>query len=109
MLFRSSVTNRLLSGRTIVYLGTISYSLYLFHFIVPGLASPGWFEHLDLSVVPHYVGHILASLAVAIALATGIYRLVEVPGRRAIRVAADRLLGIHGAPIVRERRAPAAE
>jgi hypothetical protein len=33
-------------------------------------------------------------LGLAVFVATGIYRLVEVPGRRAIRSAADRLLGI---------------
>src|SRR5262245_9877463 len=30
-----STTNRLLSGRAIVYVGTISYSLYLFHYVTP--------------------------------------------------------------------------
>jgi hypothetical protein len=44
----------------------------------------------------------------AIALVTGLYRLVEVPGRRAIRAAGDRLLGIQRPPpIVGSQGAPA--
>ena len=40
----SSAVNRLLTWPALLYIGTISYSLYLFHFIAPGLALPGPFE-----------------------------------------------------------------
>ena len=79
-----SFVNRVLSGRAIVYVGMISYSLYLFHFLMPNVISPGWFKTFDASIVPYYAMHFVASLALAIALATGVYHLVEVPGRRAI-------------------------
>jgi peptidoglycan/LPS O-acetylase OafA/YrhL len=86
-----TVVNRLLAGRTIVYVGTISYSLYLFHF-----------------VTPYHAAHFLTALTLAVMLATGIYRLVEVPGRRVIRAAADRLLGIASpARVARQQPEPA--
>jgi peptidoglycan/LPS O-acetylase OafA/YrhL len=34
-----SIANRLLASRSIVYIGTISYSLYLFHFVTPTSSS----------------------------------------------------------------------
>jgi peptidoglycan/LPS O-acetylase OafA/YrhL len=104
----NSVANRLLSGRGIVYLGTISYSLYLFHFVTPGIGFHGQVPDFDTFGKVYYVANYLIGLALAIMLATGVYRLVEVPGRRAIRAAADRLLGIRRiAPIAREEGVPA--
>lgn len=102
-----SFVNRVLSGRAIVYVGTISYSLYLFHFLMPNVISPGYFQTFGPSIIPYYAMHFVASLALAIALATGIYHLVEVPGRRAIRAAADRLLGLRRPAVLDEQRAPA--
>jgi 3-O-acyltransferase len=103
-----SITNRLLSGRGIVYIGTISYSLYLFHFLTPGLALHG--RHFD-SFTPTAAGfhaiNFAASLALAIIFSTGVYTLVEVPGRRWIRAMADQLLGLRRAPSPREQGAPA--
>jgi peptidoglycan/LPS O-acetylase OafA/YrhL len=98
----TSVVNRLLTWPALLYVGTISYSLYLFHFLVPGLSfGGGHFETFDGVAALAYALNFLFTLALAIALATGIYRLVEVPGRRAIRAAGDRLLGIRReAPIV---------
>lgn len=39
----------------IVYVGTISYSLYLFHFLTPNVISPGYFQTFDPSIIPHYI------------------------------------------------------
>lgn len=104
----NSTANRLLSGRGIVYIGTISYSLYLFHFVTPGIGFHGQVPDFDTFGKAYYVANYLVGLALAIMLATGVYRLVEVPGRRAIRAAADRLLGIQRiAPIAREKGVPA--
>jgi peptidoglycan/LPS O-acetylase OafA/YrhL len=103
-----SITNRLLSGRVIVYVGTISYSLYLFHYVTPPLALHG--RHFD-SFTPTAAGfhaiNFAASLALAIIFSTGVYTLVEVPGRRWIRAMADQLLGLRRAPSPREQGAPA--
>ena len=88
-----SVVNRLLSGRAIVYVGTVSYSLYLFHFAAPPLALHGmFFDSYTVTAATYHVVNILASLGLALVIATGVYHLVEVPGRRAIRAAADRIL-----------------
>lgn len=103
-----SVANRVLSGRAIVYIGTISYSLYLFHFLTPGIGFSGQLQILDLTAAAYFALNFLVALAFAIMLATGVYMFVEVPGRRAIRAAADRLLGVRrAAPVAREQGAPA--
>ena len=96
----STVANRLLSGRAIIYIGTVSYSLYLFHFMLPPLALHGrFFATFDATAAAFHAVNFVASLALAIIFATGVYHLVEVPGRRAIRAAADRLLGIRRRPM----------
>jgi peptidoglycan/LPS O-acetylase OafA/YrhL len=90
----NSMPNRLLTGRGIVFIGTISYSLYLFHVLAPGMAFKDQVVSFDGAAVAYYVANILISLALAVFFAAGTYRLVEVPGRRAIRSLADRLLGV---------------
>jgi len=103
-----SIANRLLASRGIVYVGTISYSLYLFHFVTPNIAFYGELPKYDLTAAAYHVVHFVVSFVLAVLLATGVYRLVEVPGRRAIRGTADRLLGMRRAPrIVREQAEPA--
>jgi peptidoglycan/LPS O-acetylase OafA/YrhL len=102
----NSVINRLLSGRAIVYVGTISYSLYLFHFITPPVALHSRsFDVFDSTAAFYHAVNFASSLALAIFFATGVYYLVEVPGRRAVRAGADRLLGIQ--PRAVERGLPA--
>jgi peptidoglycan/LPS O-acetylase OafA/YrhL len=97
-----SVANRLLATSGIVYLGTISYSLYLFHFIAGQLGFAGALDRFS----PLYsAANFAFALAMAILMAIGAYRFVEVPGRRAVRSAADRLLGIQRvAPIAHQGR-----
>jgi peptidoglycan/LPS O-acetylase OafA/YrhL len=103
-----SIANRLLANRGIVYVGTISYSLYLFHFVTPNIVFYGELPTYDLSAAAYHAAHFLIAFVLAIMLATGVYRLVEVPGRRAIRGAADRLLGVRRAPrVAREQAEPA--
>lgn len=103
-----SITNRLLSGRAIIYLGTISYSLYLFHFVAPPVALHGrFFESYTFKAGAFHAVNFVASFALAIVIATGVYRLVEVPGRRVIRAMADRLLGIRREPLAIAEGSPA--
>jgi peptidoglycan/LPS O-acetylase OafA/YrhL len=103
-----SITNRLLSGRAIIYLGTISYSLYLFHFMTPAIAVHGrFFESYTFTAGAFHAINFLTSFALAIVIATGVYRLVEVPGRRIIRAMADRLLGLRRASLPMAQGSPA--
>jgi peptidoglycan/LPS O-acetylase OafA/YrhL len=91
----TSIFNRLLSGRAIVYVGTVSYSLYLFHFMIPPLALHSRsFDVFDTTAATYHAVNFASSFALAIIFATGVYHLVEVPGRQTIRAAADRLLSI---------------
>jgi peptidoglycan/LPS O-acetylase OafA/YrhL len=87
-----SLTNRLLATPALLYVGTISYSLYLFHFVVPALTMPPTRTTFDATAIAVQAFNLALTLLLAIALATGIYRLVEVPGRRVVRALADRLL-----------------
>jgi len=105
----NSVTNRVLSGRTIVYLGTISYSVYLFHFLTPPLALHArFFETYTSTAAGFHAVNFVASIGLTIIFATGVYYLVEVPGRRAIRAAADRWMGIRRpSPVAGGQGAPA--
>lgn len=90
-----SIANRLLSGRAIVYVGMISYSLYLFHPIIPPLALHGRsFDVYSTQAATFHAVNFVSSIGLAIIFATGVYRLIEVPGRRWIRARADRLLGV---------------
>src|SRR5260370_29387978 len=86
----SSVVNRFLSRPGIIYVGTISYSLYLFHFVVPPIVFHGQFQTFDLMAAAYYAANFIVSFALAIMLAAGVYRLVEGPRMRATRAAADR-------------------
>jgi peptidoglycan/LPS O-acetylase OafA/YrhL len=104
-----SIANRVLSGRAIVYIGTISYSLYLFHWLTPSIGFNGQSPVLDSAAAAYYALNFLVAFVFAIMLATGVYTLVEVPGRRAIRAAADRLLGIQRAAPVGSEQGAAAE
>lgn len=105
----NTLANRVLSGRAIVYVGMISYSLYLFHFLTPRMASFALsFDSFTWSAAGFQAVSILATSALAIFLATGIYQLVEVPGRRALRAAADRWLARWGLTATRQEKvAPA--
>jgi peptidoglycan/LPS O-acetylase OafA/YrhL len=90
-----TVINRWLSTRPMLHIGMVSYSLYLFHFAVPGLGFGGEVaKSLDPATVLYWLVNFAACLAMAIMVATGVYHVVEVPGRRLIRKGADRLLGI---------------
>jgi peptidoglycan/LPS O-acetylase OafA/YrhL len=89
-----SATTALLSARALVYLGTISYSLYLFHFLAPHLGFAGTSARFEGNVAVYQSMNFAFAIFVAIIIASGMYRLVELPGRRVLRAFADRLLGL---------------
>ena len=88
-----TLTNRVLSGRGIVYLGMISYSVYLFHVFAPGLGFHAQLPLYDASAKAYHALNAVVAFAITVLIAHGSYHLVEVPGRRFIRRAADQLLG----------------
>ena len=76
--------------------------------MTPNFAFYGEMPTFNLIAVAYHAAHFLTALALAFMLAIGIYQLVEVPGRRVIRTAADRLLGIAApAPVARQQPEPA--
>jgi peptidoglycan/LPS O-acetylase OafA/YrhL len=91
--------NRWIAAPAMTHIGKVSYSLYLFHFAVPGLGLGGQIAtSLDLGTGLYWLLSFALCLAFAVALATGLFHLVEGPGRRAIRRTADRLLGVRPVP-----------
>ena len=84
--------NRWLGSWLPAQIGTVSYSLYLFHSLTPEFAiraAPPW---LHLPAMPLFIVELATMIFVATLLAAGAYRIIELPGRRAIRRTADSLL-----------------
>lgn len=77
----------LFSGSLLLYLGRISYSLYLTHYTVLMVLNQLLRPVLAEQVSPHlhYFGFMLVYLATAILVAHLMYALVEEPGRRLLR------------------------
>ena len=69
-----SITNRFLSSRPMVYIGTILYSLYLFHFLTPGMANARSFDVYNGTAMAYHAGNFLTSLFITIVFSTGMYR-----------------------------------
>ena len=65
------------------------------------------FEAYTSAAAVFHAVNFVASLMLAIVIATGVYRLIEVPGRRFIRGTADRLLGLATVPAIKGEHAPA--
>jgi len=98
---------RLLAGRTLMWLGDISYSLYLLHLPVLGVvgALAGW-------IAPSWIGDhpgmgtlalVVATTAVTLPVADWAFRCIELPAigasQRALRRLKDRLHPPEGTPI----------
>jgi peptidoglycan/LPS O-acetylase OafA/YrhL len=65
------------------WLGTISYSIYLFHTMVAAMVGPGIQRAVEATGVRGALGfEVLCLVAVVLATATLTYSLVERPGRR---------------------------
>lgn len=79
---RGSATNRLLCLRPLVFVGMVSYSLYLWHWpLIVFARYEGWFTGTPLQTA--------AILAGSFGLAVASWRLVELPAKRS-RFLADR-------------------
>jgi peptidoglycan/LPS O-acetylase OafA/YrhL len=61
----------------------------------------------DTGAAAYHAVNAVVALALTIMLASGVYRLVEVPGRRAIRSLADRVLRLRHPSSMNEQAAPA--
>ena len=89
-----SAVSRLLSSRATLFIGEISYSMYLLHFIVlfhfkSALTNVEALEPLDSLL------RLVCMLSLTVVLAYGSYRIVEVPSRRFLR----RLFGVVPKPV----------
>jgi peptidoglycan/LPS O-acetylase OafA/YrhL len=77
--------NRALSCSALLFIGEASYSLYLFHFLIPrfgGFTVDGPFSWPAFG---YFCINIAVGLICAIALAHGMYRLVEAPAKQVLR------------------------
>ena len=83
---RPTLVQRLLALRPLVYVGLLSYSLYLWHMPVIALSR-------YLLIEPPTAAAVVAMLAATAALAALSYRLIEQPVRTRARLASGRAFG----------------
>lgn len=83
---QASRINAVLASPPLIFLGLISYSLYLFHQMVPWTIgiTPGT-EPFSWSLLPLFAGRLATVLAAAAAVSWGIYSIVEMPVQRKLR------------------------
>jgi len=82
----------LLTNSVVLYLGRISYSLYLSHILVIIVIQYALLTLApDLSQMDHFLILLTGTTVVTIALSTVLYRFIEVPGIQAGRALARRL------------------
>jgi peptidoglycan/LPS O-acetylase OafA/YrhL len=86
----ASVTSRLLASRFFHFLGVISYSIYMVHFIML-LVFVCWFAAPETWSAPVYLMVVAATCVVSI----GTHFAIEVPARNAIRELGGRITRSH--------------
>jgi peptidoglycan/LPS O-acetylase OafA/YrhL len=82
---QSGVISRFLGSRPIVLLGEVSYSIYLVHFGVYVVYVGHW---MPAGLQPDYAG-LAICLVITLALSFAIWKLIEMPARRAVKRAVD--------------------
>ena len=99
--------NRWLSSRPLVFLGTISYSLYLLHFIRFPLI-----EQTDGSVTQQgfalFLANFIAATCFACVLSYGAFTLIEAPAQQALRAWFKKRYGLASIPVTPTIRVPLA-
>jgi peptidoglycan/LPS O-acetylase OafA/YrhL len=78
-------TNRVLSSGPLILIGTASYSLYLFHNFAPAPYVFGGGRPFALMLVPPMIIDLATRLLIAIAMAWGLYQIVERPAQSWLR------------------------
>ena len=88
-----SLVNRLLSSTPLIFVGEISYSLYLFHPLSPRIGIVWPDKAFDVDLLPVLALNMLATGGCAIVFAFGMYSLVEMPAQRKLRALWARWFG----------------
>jgi peptidoglycan/LPS O-acetylase OafA/YrhL len=86
------------SRRTFVLLGERSYAFYLLHQLIIRVWAHAARNHIPITSVPVAVGWYLALLAVAIAAASVLFSVIEVPLERRLRGTSTRRVELDDAP-----------
>lgn len=88
----NSRINRVLGSNVFMFVGTVSYSLYLFHQMVPGNIgfAPG-VDPFSWTDLPLFAARLIVVLSASLAVAWGLYAIVEVPAQGALRNLATRV------------------
>jgi peptidoglycan/LPS O-acetylase OafA/YrhL len=104
----NSGLNRVLSSASLVFLGEISFSLYLFHPLLARFAIFWPDRPFEPDLMPILLFNMAISGFTAVAFAYGMYRLVEMPGQRILRRLLVRtpMLEGRGVPLGVINRAP---
>lgn len=90
--YSSRLMAPLLTNPVMLYLGRISYSLYLSHILVIIVIQYGLLTWIpDLSRIVHFEVLLVCTTVVTIAVSAVLYRYLEVPGIHAGRALAERL------------------
>ena len=80
-----SLVNRLLSSAPLIFVGEISYSLYLFHPLSPRIGIVWPEKTFDVDLLPVLALNMVVTGGCAIVFAFGMYTLVEMPAQRKLR------------------------
>jgi peptidoglycan/LPS O-acetylase OafA/YrhL len=81
----NSLLNRILAWPMLLSLGTISYSVYLFHLFLPRLGMYLTSEPFSWGLFPYFVANFALASTLTIAFSWGMYHFVEVKAQNALR------------------------
>jgi peptidoglycan/LPS O-acetylase OafA/YrhL len=81
----TSRINAFLSSRPLMFMGEISYSLYLFHPLSPRFGAAWTGSSFSWALFPYFLISFALTGFCALIFAFGMYRLVEIPAQRALR------------------------